>query len=75
MISRVPKIPILRTSEVADMPAKPVSARTVEREIRRGNLEATKIGGRFFVDPHEARRWAATYLPYREQHERHQPEA
>lgn len=74
MIAGVPEFPFLGTAEVAAMPDKPVSRRTVEREIARGNLKATQSGGRLFIDPAEARKWAAQYLPWREQHERRQSE-
>jgi hypothetical protein len=71
MIGGVPEFPFLGTAEVAALPKEPVSRRTVEREIARGNLKATQSGGRLFIDPDEARKWAAQYLPWREQHERH----
>jgi hypothetical protein len=43
---------------------------TVEREIRRGNLTAEKVSGRWLIAEAEAERWAAGFVPYREQRER-----
>lgn len=61
----------LTATEVAAMPDDPVTRFTVEREIRRGNLAAEKAGGRWMIDQAEAERWAASYVPYREQRERY----
>jgi excisionase family DNA binding protein len=47
---------------------------TVEREIRRGNLAAEKIGRTWVIDPAEAKRWAAQFEPYAGLHRR-QPQA
>lgn len=53
---------MLSTTEVA------VKARTtrhtVEREIRRGNLTAEKIGRTWVIQQAEAERWAAAFQPY-----------
>jgi hypothetical protein len=37
----------------------------VEREIRRGNLNAEKISRLWVIDPAEAQRWADSFQPYR----------
>lgn len=64
-------MPAMRTtSEVATLTSPPTTRYTVEREIRRGNLTAEKIGGRWFIEPGEAERWAQAFRPYREQRER-----
>jgi len=41
------------------------SRHTVEREIRRGNLSAQRVGRHWAINPWEARRWAAQFRPYR----------
>lgn len=61
---------MLSTSEAAALAG--TSRFTVEREIRRGNLEAEKVSGRWLIAEAEAKRWAASYVPFREQHERHE---
>jgi len=54
--------PVLTTTEVA---AKAQTTRyTVEREIRRGNLKAGKVGRQWAVEEAEADRWAARFQPY-----------
>ena len=53
---------MLTTTEVA---AKADTTRhTVEREIKRGNLRAEKIGRQWAVEQAEAERWAAQFRPY-----------
>ena len=53
---------MLTTTEVA---AKANTTRhTVEREIRRGNLQAEKVGRQWVIEPTEAERWAGAFLPY-----------
>lgn len=37
---------------------------TVEREIKRGNLTAEMIGGRWLIESSEAQRWAVQFRPY-----------
>jgi len=37
---------------------------TVEREIRRGNLHAEKIGRTWVIEAAEAESWAAQFRPY-----------
>jgi hypothetical protein len=37
---------------------------TVEREIKRENLKAEKIGRTWVIDVAEAERWAAQFRPY-----------
>jgi excisionase family DNA binding protein len=61
----------LTTTEVAAMTAPPTTRFTVEREIRRGNLEAEKVGGRWLIEPDKAERWAKEFVRYRTQ--RHAP--
>jgi excisionase family DNA binding protein len=59
---------VLTTTETA---AKAnVSRYTVEREIRRGNLTAGKVGNRWAIDDAEAERWAAQFRRYAEQRDR-----
>ena len=62
---------MLSTSEAAALTDPPTTRFTVEREIRRGNLEAEKVSGRWVIAEAEAKRWAASYVPFREQQERH----
>jgi hypothetical protein len=57
----------LTTSEVAAMTVPPTTRFTVEREIRRRNLTAEKAGGRWLIEPDEAKRWAKDFVPYRTQ--------
>jgi excisionase family DNA binding protein len=53
---------VLTTTEVA---AKAGTTRyTVEREIRRGNLKAEKVGRQWAIQVDEADRWAAQFRPY-----------
>lgn len=61
---------MLTTTEAARLTDPPVSRFTVEREIARGNLEAAKHGGRWFITEAEARRWSAAYRPFAEQRDR-----
>ena len=37
---------------------------TVEREIRRENLKARKVGRTWVIDVAEAERWASQFRPY-----------
>lgn len=37
---------------------------TVEREIRRGNLQAEKIGRTWVIEQAEAERWLTQFQPY-----------
>ena len=37
---------------------------TVEREIKRGNLQGRKLGGVWIIEDTEAERWAAQFRPY-----------
>jgi excisionase family DNA binding protein len=53
---------VLTTTEVAVM-AK-TTRHTVEREIRRGNLKAEKVGRQWVIEPGEAQRWAEGFRPY-----------
>jgi hypothetical protein len=62
---------MLSTAETAAMTTPPTTRYTVEREIRRGNLAAEKTGGRWLIEPSEAERWAAGFVKWREQSERH----
>jgi excisionase family DNA binding protein len=64
---------MLSTSEAAALAG--TTRFTVEREIRRGNLEAEKVSGRWLITEDEARRWAAGYEPFREQRQRHRAPA
>lgn len=59
---------MLTTTEVAAKAG--VSRYTVEREIRRGNLGAEKVGNRWAIAETEAERWAAQFRPYAEQRNR-----
>ena len=53
---------MLTTTEVA---AKVGTTRyTVEREIRRGNLKAERLGRQWAVAEDEAERWGAQFQPY-----------
>ena len=53
---------MLTTTEVA---AKANTTRhTVEREIKRGNLKAEKLGRQWAIKQDEAERWAAQFRPY-----------
>lgn len=54
--------PVLSTTQAASLAS--TTRHTVEREIRRGNLHAEKIGRTWAIDPAEASRWAAQYTPY-----------
>jgi excisionase family DNA binding protein len=53
---------MLTVTEVAELAG--TSRHTVEREIRRGNLSAQRIGRRWAINPWEAGRWAARFRPY-----------
>jgi excisionase family DNA binding protein len=53
---------MLTTSEVAAM--ADTTRYTVEREIRRGNLTAQKVGRNWVVEDAEAKRWAGQFEPY-----------
>jgi excisionase family DNA binding protein len=53
---------VLSTTQAAAM-AK-TTRHTVEREIRRGNLKAEKVGRQWVIKPTEAERWAAQFCPY-----------
>jgi excisionase family DNA binding protein len=54
------------TGEVAAMAqGGPVSRSTVDREIHRKHLKATKVGHNWLVEDDDAARWAAQYRPYR----------
>jgi hypothetical protein len=55
---------MLSTAQVAALTSPPTTRFTVEREIRRGNLAAEKIGRTWVVAQAEADRWAAQYRPY-----------
>jgi predicted site-specific integrase-resolvase len=61
---------VLTTTQLAEK-AK-ISRYTVEREIRRGNLKAEKLSGRWIVADDEAERWAAQFKTYAEQRDRPQ---
>jgi excisionase family DNA binding protein len=52
---------MLTTTQVAAMGK--TSRFTVEREIARGNLAAQKVGRTWAIQPDEAERWAAQFLP------------
>jgi hypothetical protein len=52
-----------------------VHFRTVEREIRRGNLHAEKHGGVWIIEQAEAERWAGQFQKYAEQRQRYLPKA
>jgi excisionase family DNA binding protein len=53
---------MLSTTQVAELAS--TTRFTVEREIRRGNLAAEKVGRVWVIDPAEADRWAASFAPY-----------
>jgi excisionase family DNA binding protein len=53
---------MLSTTQVAGLAG--TTRHTVEREIRRGNLHAEKIGRTWVIDQAEAERWASTFTPY-----------
>lgn len=53
---------MLSTGQAAELAG--TTRYTVEREIRRGNLAAEKIGRTWVIEPAEARRWAAQFKPY-----------
>ena len=53
---------MLSTTKLADMAG--TTRHTVEREIRRGNLRAAKVGRTWVIDPAEAQRWAEHFTPY-----------
>jgi hypothetical protein len=55
---------MLSTAQVAALTSPPTTRFTVEREIRRGNLVAEKIGRTWVVEQAEAERWAASFRPY-----------
>lgn len=54
----------LTTTEAAALTRPPTTRFTVEREIRRGKLEAEKVGGRWMIQENDARAWAKTFRPY-----------
>jgi excisionase family DNA binding protein len=53
---------MLSTAQAAELAS--TTRYTVEREIRRGNLAAEKIGRTWVIEPAEAKRWAAQFKPY-----------
>jgi excisionase family DNA binding protein len=53
---------MLSTTQVAELAG--TTRYTVEREIRRGNLGAEKVGRTWVIDPPEAERWAKSFRPY-----------
>lgn len=53
---------MMSTTEVAELAS--TTRFTVEREIRRGNLQGQKIGRTWVIDQAEAERWAAQFTPY-----------
>jgi excisionase family DNA binding protein len=53
---------MMSTTQVAELAS--TTRFTVEREIRRGNLQGQKIGRTWVIDRAEAERWAAQYTPY-----------
>lgn len=52
----------LTTSQVAALAG--TTRHTVEREIKRGNLTAERIGRQWAVSEREAARWAQAFIPY-----------
>lgn len=61
-------IHVLTTTELAAKTG--VSRQTIEREIHRGNLDAVLKGRVWLITDDEGDRWAASYRPYAEQHDR-----
>ena len=53
---------MLSTTQVAQLAG--TTRFTVEREIKRGNLAADKVGRTWIIDPAEAERWARSFTPY-----------
>ena len=53
----------LTTTQVAALAG--TTRHTVEREIKRGNLAAERIGRQWAVLEHDAERWADAFTPYR----------
>ena len=58
----------LTTTQVAALAG--TTRHTVEREIKRGNLAADRIGRQWAVGEHEAARWAQAFIPYAAQRAR-----
>ena len=50
--------------QVAKLTDPPTTRYTVEREIKRGNLDAEPVGARWIIDRTEAERWASQFRPY-----------
>jgi len=57
----------LSTTETAGLTSPPTTRFTVEREIKRGNLTAQKIGRTWVIDEAEAQRWASGFIAWRTQ--------
>ncbi len=53
---------VLSTTQAARLAS--TTRHTVEREIKRGNLDARKVGRTWVIDDTEAQRWAAQFKPY-----------
>jgi hypothetical protein len=60
----------LSTADTGRLTSPPVTRHTVEREIDRGNLQAEKTAGQWIIAEDEAKRWAASFVKYREQRAR-----
>lgn len=54
----------MTTPEVATLANPPTTRHTVEREIRRGNIRATRFSRQWLIDLAEAERWASHFKPY-----------
>lgn len=61
-------IPMLTTTQAGAL--ADTSRYTVEREIRRGNLKAKKVGRQWAIEDADAKKWAASFKPYAGLHNR-----